>query len=166
MAYSVRPLAQADWEVFRSIRLEALKDSPQFFGSNFVRENAFTQTDWHERLSGDGKAMFGLFDENQIIGLTGIVTDQNDQSQKTALIISSYTTPVYRGKGLSRMLYQACISWAKDQPQIKRITVSHRESNLASKHANQKFGFVEIGRSSKTWPDGTSEDEIFYELTV
>ena len=63
-------------------------------------------------------------------------------------------------------MYKARIDWANDQPNVEKIIVSHRASNLASKYANQKHGFIETHKKEKIWTDGATEDEIFYELKI
>ena len=64
------------------------------------------------------------------------------------------------------MMYKARINWAKEHPTIERIIVSHRASNVASKYANQKHGFVFTRTHEKVWSDGKTEDEVCYELKV
>lgn len=72
----------------------------------------------------------------------------------------------FRGNGLSELMYQTRINWAKAQPTVEKIIVSHRASNLASKRANQKHGFVCTHKIEEVWTDGGVEDEIFYELKI
>lgn len=69
----------------------------------------------------------------------------------------------YRGIGLSVMFYEARLNWAKHE-NISAVIVSHRESNLASKMANQKFGFQYTHEQNKIWADGVKNQEIFYRL--
>ena len=63
------------------------------------------------------------------------------------------------------MLYEPRIAWAKEKG-YKKLIISHRKSNSASKAANQKFGFVYTHSESKTWPDGITEDNVYYELPL
>jgi GNAT superfamily N-acetyltransferase len=43
---------------YKQLRLSGLRTQPQFFGSNFEREAAFTDDAWKARLSASGKATF------------------------------------------------------------------------------------------------------------
>lgn len=63
-------------------------------------------------------------------------------------------------------MYQTRINWAKEHPTVEKIIVSHRASNLSSKYANQKHGFVLTHKIEKVWTDGATDDEIFYELKI
>lgn len=96
--------------------------------------------------------------------MTAIVIDRDDPSKQTAMLWGSWLRPDLRGRGLSKLLYEARIGWAESHPTCTRIVVSHRESNIASKRANQRYGFRWIRCEEKRWSDGIAEKEHFYEL--
>jgi RimJ/RimL family protein N-acetyltransferase len=164
--FNLRALGPDDWEVFREMRLCALQHHQGVFGDNYDESRQRPDEYWHETLNGQGKGVFGLFDGQKIIGITAIFTDREDPSGQTAVLAMSYILPEYRGHKLSRLLYTARIDWAKDQPQLTRIVVSHRESNEASRRANQAFGFKYIGSKEKVWPDGITENQCLYEMRI
>lgn len=166
MSIRIRQLNEDDWLAFSQIRLTALKTDPQVFGSNYAREAQFSEADWRDRLNKNDSAIFMVFDDETPIGMTGVSIDRNDPNGKIALLWGSWLAPEYRGKGLSDLIYQSRINWAKAKPNVEKIIVSHRASNLSSKYANQKHGFAETHKSKKIWTDGATEDEIFYELKI
>lgn len=162
----LKQLSEADWEIFRDIRLKALKHDPGVFGANFANSSKKTAEEWQEILRNPNTAVFGVYDNAQIIGLTAISIDKDDPTQTQALLWASWLEPEYRGKGISSPMYQARLDWAQKHPTCKKITVSHRASNLASKHANQKNGFVFTHVEERRWPDGTIEEDHCYELNL
>jgi len=166
MKYSIRKLDEKDWRVFSEIRLRALQTDPRVFGSSYELESKFEAADWRTRLSNPDSAVFAVFDRERAVGMTGVSVDRHDPSRKTALLWGSWLEPDARGKGLSKLLYEARIEWATQQPGVDRIIVSHRESNVASKLANQKFGFVLTHETEKVWNDGLREKEFHYELIL
>ena len=166
MAVSIKKLAENDWHEFSRVRLKALKTDPNVFGSSYETESLFTEEDWRSRLSAKDNAIFLICDDETPIGMTAVSVDRNDPSGKTALLWGSWLEPEYRGKNLSRLIYGTRIDWATAQPSVEKIIVSHRASNLSSKYANQKHGFIETSRNQKIWRDGVTEDEIFYELRI
>ena len=51
MAITVRRFAPHEWRVYRELRLRALADSPDAFGSTYEREAARTDAEWEDRLT-------------------------------------------------------------------------------------------------------------------
>ena len=47
----VRATTMTDWQVLREIRLQALLDAPDAFGSTHAREAAFGEDEWRQRAS-------------------------------------------------------------------------------------------------------------------
>jgi RimJ/RimL family protein N-acetyltransferase len=164
MSITIRRLTEDDWLAFSQVRLKALQTDPQVFGSNYEKESKNTEADWRSRLQAN--AIFLICADDTPIGMTGVSIDRNDPSGKTALLWGSWLAPHFRGKGLSELMYQTRINWAREQPTVEKIIVSHRASNLSSKYANQKHGFVATDKNEKVWTDGATEDEIFYELKI
>ncbi|WP_418359559.1 GNAT family N-acetyltransferase [Sphingobacterium detergens] len=99
--YVLRRLAPAQWQDYKKIRLEALHTDPGVFGSNYQREAAYSQQDWVALLENQNCAIFGLYDHEAIVGLTGVVVDRDDASN--AILIASFVREPHRGKGLSRL---------------------------------------------------------------
>jgi RimJ/RimL family protein N-acetyltransferase len=164
MSFSIRQLTEDDWREFSQIRLKALQLDPLVFGSNYEKESQFIEADWRERLQAKDSAVFMLFAGETPIGMTGVSVFRDDPTNRTAIFWGSWLAPDFRRKGLSEMMYKARIKWAQEYPTVERIIVSHRASNLASKYANQKHGFVFTGTHEKVWTDGKTEDEVCYEL--
>lgn len=162
--FTIRQLTEDDWLEFSQIRLKALQTDPEVFGSNYEKESKNTESDWRSRLQ--STAVFLISADGAPIGMTGALIDKNDPTGKTALFWGSWLASEYRRKGLSELMYRTRIEWAKQQPTLEKIIVSHRASNLSSKYANQKHGFVFTHKAEKVWTDGATEDEIFYELQI
>lgn len=166
MSIFIRQLTENDWREFSQVRLKALKTDPNVFGSNYEKESKQTEAEWRDFLQSKDLAVFMIFDGDAPIGMTGVAVWREDETRKTALLWGSWLEPRARGKGLSKLMYESRIEWAKAHPTVERIIVSHRASNLASKYANQKHGFVFTRTNEKVWIDGVTEDEVCYELKV
>ena len=160
-AYHIRQLGIGDKEAYKNVRLEALAVEPTVFCSNYKREAAFEEAEWLIRLDGTNSASFGLYYGNLLIGITGIIISQPGEGT----LVASYIRKEHRGKGLSAMLYQARLDWARSR-HLKQIIVSHRKSNLASQRANQHFGFRYTHEEVILWPDGIEESNVYYCLEL
>lgn len=159
-------LQVADWEILRRVRLLALLRDPSVFGSNHARELAYTPDIWRAWLDTPDTAIFGIFDGADIAGMTSISIHRDDPTRTVAKLWGSWLRADLRGQGLSVPMYRARLDWARAHPTIEKVVVSHRASNAASRQANQKHGFVHTHTEPHTWPDGVTEDHIFYELRV
>lgn len=166
MDFTIRKLTEEDWFELSQLRLKALLSDPQVFGSNYEREKDTPEAEWRNLLRSDENAVFLIFADEKPIGMTCISIDRDDPTKKTALMWGSWLAPEFRRKGLSALMYRARIDWAKNQPTVERITVSHRASNLSSKFANQNHGFKFTHTKEKVWVEGTTEDDVCYELKI
>jgi|GEM_PF-132197 len=159
---TVRALDESDWEIFSVLRLEAVKECPGVFASNFADEKNNTEKEWKKRLEPHGQRVFGLFDNGTLVGFQGIATSKD--SKKTGFVWGSYIKPGFRGQGHSSLLYQACIDWGLSHLMWDKIITAHREGNEASRRANQRFNFTFTHRAPRKFGDGTTQDELIYEL--
>lgn len=166
MSISIRQLSENDWRLLRQVRLEALRSDPAVFGANYEAESKLTEKEWRSRLRAADSAIFMLFDDETPVGMTGVSVYRDDPAKRTAIFWGSWLAPAFRRRGLSDLIYKSRIEWAKMHPGIERIIVSHRASNVASKYANQKHGFVFTRTHEKVWTDGKTEDEVCYELKL
>jgi RimJ/RimL family protein N-acetyltransferase len=166
MSITTRALTAEDWGTFRQIRLRALREHPDVYVGTYKEAAARTEREWMEMLDGKGKCIFGLFDHDKIVGLAAIFTSREDPSGQTGVLAMDYVDPLYRGRHLSRLLYEARIGWAAQHPPFKRLIVAHREGNEASRRANQSFDFKFISKEDIRWPDGTTAPDYLYELDL
>jgi RimJ/RimL family protein N-acetyltransferase len=163
---TIRPFDPNEWPLFKEFRLQALKAAPGVFATSYEEAAARSPQEWQETIRGSAHQTFGLFDGERLIGITAAFTWRDDPSGQTAILAMSFILPEYRGRGLSRLFYEARLNWIRAQPQFRRVIVSHRASNEVSRRANQRYGFVVTGRTQHQWPDGETEDEIMYELSI
>lgn len=164
---TIRRFLLEEWPLYRAVRLRALATDPGVFSSNHAAENAYPDSRWQETLLSSDLGVFGLFDEGKVIGLTGIaIKRQAVADGSIAGLWGSWIDPVYRGQGLSSLMYQARLDWARAHPDVQIVRVSHRAGNVASRAANQKYGFVFTHEEPHVWPDGMTEGHYYYELRV
>lgn len=162
----VRSLSQNDWKSYRDLRLEALRLHADRYTGTLAQESRRDEKDWRELMAGEGRQCFGLFDQDEMVGIAAIFRDGQDASGQTAFLASAYIREDYRGKGYSRLLYERRIQWAIDSGLFRRILVGHREGNEASRRANQAFGFEYIGCETKQFGDGCEDTLHNYEVRL
>ena len=165
-AISIRALDKADWEAFREVRLLALETEPGVFASSFEAEATMSPEEWQNLIGGPGQRIFGLFDGARLVGITAAFTWRDDPMGETAIFAMSFLLPQYRSQGLSRLFFDARLEWIRTIGTFRKVVVSHRDSNEASRRANQRAGFEFLRREPRTWPDGQTADELMYELRL
>ena len=163
---TVRALAVREWNLLRDFRLMALKDAPGVFATSYAEAVQRTPKAWQSLVNGPTNQVFGLFDGERLVGITGAFASLEDPSRETATLVMSYILTPYRGRGLSRLLYAAALDWTRAHPRFTRVIVAMRDSNESSRRACERQGFAPVRRASRTWPDGATEDEIIYELRL
>jgi len=150
--------------MFRELRLLALKSAPGMFESTYEQAAARSEADWRALLAGELQQIFGMFDGNKLIGIAGVFTSRDDPA--TAHLVMDFIAPEYRGKGLWQLMYAARLDWVRGRKAFRRAIVAARESNAPSLGAMRAAGFTETRRETHTWPDGATEDEIWFELRL
>ncbi|MEJ7560567.1 MAG: GNAT family N-acetyltransferase [Pedobacter sp.] len=156
-------MVPSQWEAYKLIRLEALQTNPEMFGGKHYEEKLYHEDDWKSLLESDSRAMFGLYHAESLIGLSGVRLNTEDAT--TAVLFASFIKEQYRGKGLSKLFYEARIDWAR-QRSCKSIIVSHRHDNKLSKAANQRFGFKYTNTEVVSWGDGARANGLVYLLEL
>lgn len=114
---SIRTLAADDWRLYRDLRLRALADSPDAFGSTLAAEAGRPDAEWARRLasSADARVSLPLVAElgGELIGLAWGRIDA--AAPDVAALYQMWVTPTHRGRGVGQKLLEAVIAWAMAQ---------------------------------------------------
>ena len=163
---TVRPLSFDDWQALKDIRIKAITEHT---GSFFAKPEEIKQkpdTFWQETVDGKGKQVFGLFDGKTLVGIAAAFTWQGDETGKTGVMAMDYILPEYRGKGFSKLLYEARTDFAIGHLVWDKLFIAHREGNEPSRRAMIKHGFKHTIKKKVDWPDGTQDWEYQYEMNL
>ena len=97
---TLRRLGPDDWETFRAIRLAALADSPDAFGSTLAREQPYGEDDWRQRLTGP----VYVVEDPHPVAIGGIFDNAG-----TPHVWGMWTDPAHRGRRHARAILDALI---------------------------------------------------------
>jgi ribosomal protein S18 acetylase RimI-like enzyme len=150
----------ADLEVVRALRLRALIDAPQAFGSTYEREVAFTRDVWAARLVTRSNAHFIAADDRPV-GMVAIVHD--DGSSGDAWLVGMWVDPDARGSGVSDELVAAALEWA-DTEGFAAVRLHVTEGNERAERLYARHGFCRTGEKFVRDRDGAMEIEMRREL--
>jgi len=105
-----------EWLAYRDIRLAALKDAPDAFGSIYTESIRYTDAQWQDRLQDLNPATdqpMTILDDGRFVCLGWSRIEQLDS--RVANLYSMWVAPTHRGHGLGRRLVNSAIDWAKGQ---------------------------------------------------
>lgn len=113
---SIRPIAAQEWQKYRDVRLRALKDAPDAFGSTWEREVLLSDENWSARIaaatkSRNNQAFFAVNGE-QVHGL--IWAQISEQPSDIASLYQMWVDPAARGLGIGRLLLTKALAWARN----------------------------------------------------
>lgn len=160
----VQQLKAEDWRVLRWLCLSALQECEGNFTVSYEEASYKDTSYWVDLVSGDDRAVFVLYDADIAIGVSTIMVLPDDLSAETGLMAMSFITPDYRGRGFSSLLYKARIDWARIHSAIKKLVISHREGNEASRRAIERHGFRYVKTETLRFGDGVETLDHHYEM--
>lgn len=144
-AFAVRPLRPDEWPLYREIRLRALQDAPDAFGSTFAAEQARPDALWASRLaaaatSGQDLALVAE-DAGAAMGLAWCKLAAAEPG--VADVFQMWVAPGARGRGLGAALLDACIAFARASGvQSLRLGVTLAESPAMRLYRSRGFEAV------------------------
>ncbi|MBP2338680.1 ribosomal protein S18 acetylase RimI-like enzyme [Saccharothrix coeruleofusca] len=130
----VRALEVADWRLWRDLRLAALRDAPEAFGSSLADWQDAGERRWRERLTGSYNAVARLGGEP-----VGMVSGMPDDEHVE--LISLWVAPSARGRGVGDALVDSVVRWAAPRRVVLRVA----EGNRHALALYLRHGFVESG---------------------
>ena len=153
----IRRLETSDSALYRDIRLEALKQNPEAFGSTFERENN-QPLSWFEAAVGRTD-IFGAFLEGTLAGIAGYVAQESSKHAHKAVLWGMYVRPAARNSGLGKRLVAAVLVHARGRVEMVQLTVV--SENEAARRLYSALGFVEYGFEKRALKqDGRYYDEV------
>jgi ribosomal protein S18 acetylase RimI-like enzyme len=153
------------WPAYRQIRLEALRDSPQAFGSTYTESLARPDSQWQTRLeeAAKGEEVWLLFARigERLVGMIGAYVEEKVEPP-VAAIVSMYVTPAERGKGISTRLMQAILETLQAAG-IYKAVLGVNVDQTAALHLYQRFGFTIYETVVNRMGDGVDHSEYLME---
>ena len=159
---AIEPITVNNAMVFRAVRLQALQDAPSAFGSTYAREIQFTDGEWIKRTmlwNGERGIGFLATDGNVTCGLAGSFLDA--ENARKAHLLSMWTAPSHRQRGVGRLLVNAVISWAY-QRGARRLQLMVTSNNQSAISFYQRLGFTLTGQ---TEPYANDSSVCEYEMS-
>ena len=139
----VRRARTHEWEALREIRLAALTDSPDAFGSTLAEERDADEARWRGWITGEGWAGdVATFIAEAPGPLLGMATGYRpDDRPTTGWLFAMWVRPERRGEGIGRQLVTAIEEWAASLD-IDQLLLHVTDGNDGAVRFYASCGFV------------------------
>lgn len=144
--FVVRPLLPDEWQAYRAIRLRALLEAPDAFGSTLAREQALALDTWAARVA---KAAVSGIDcplvadaGGEFVALAWARVDADDAA--IVNLFQMWVAPEWRAQGVAGALLRRAIGWAEARgAHAMQLGVNCANGAAVSLYAHA--GFVALG---------------------
>ena len=153
---SVRRLGAHEWREYRELRLRALGDAPDAFGSTLDHEQGRSDTYWADRLFSAVASAWNLpLVAEQGDELIGLVWGRIDPLEPAvAHVFQMWVAPEWRGAGVGAMLLDAVVAWARDA-KVQRLLLRVTCGDTAATRLYSRIGFTPAGDPEPLRPGST-----------
>jgi RimJ/RimL family protein N-acetyltransferase len=144
----IRRIRADEWRELRELRLRALRDTPEAFGSTYAMEAAEPEQQWREWASdgAEGGASYWALAVDDDAGRIGGMAFGSRHWQVTDAIgvFSMWVDPALRGQGMGQRLVESVVAWARTTER-PRVVLSVNETNEVAIRLYERCGFVPTG---------------------
>ncbi len=155
---SSRCFRSSEWQLYRTLRLRSLEDSPDAFGSTLAHEQSHSDEFWSTRLrlGKAGGLDLPLVAEvgGEAVGLAWGRIEAHEP--EVARVYQMWVTPEWRGDGAAQELLGEIVSWARaNGARFVRLDVTC--GNSPAVRLYQRSGFKPIGETHPLRPGSRIE---------
>ena len=138
----VREAVADDWRALRDIRLAALRDAPEAFGSTYEQQVTFGEADWQRRIARGGTFLAFLpeVSASEPAGLAG----GYQEGPGLVELVSMYVRPRARGRGVGEALVASVVEWAGARDAAS-VHLWVTETNRPARLLYERCGFTLTG---------------------
>jgi ribosomal protein S18 acetylase RimI-like enzyme len=130
------------WQRVRAVRLRALADAPDAFGTTLAEDEARPLAVWRTRLEAPEAATFVAIVDGLDVGLA--VGRPHDGREAAAGLFGMWVAPGCRGRGVGDALVDAVIAWAQAGG-YRRVLLDVADDNAPAIALYQRKGFAPTG---------------------
>ncbi len=151
-AVVLRTPSEDEWELFRDVRLRALREDPGAFGSNAHLEADRAEAEWRARCP----RMTLAFLDGEAVGMAGWFAHDG-----TCEIVGMWVAPEARRRGIGAGLVERVVAHLRYHRPGMPIVLGHVDDNLTARALYLGLGFVDAGvRSPKHLDHGRFIDHL------
>jgi ribosomal protein S18 acetylase RimI-like enzyme len=153
-------LTTSDWEIYKELRLDALKENTESFGDSFEESVRHHDDEWKKELENPKSYILVARDYGKVFGMVAGYQEDNLKMRHMAYVWGVYVRHAQRRQGIGRKLMEALISEFSSNKEIEKIDLNVNTSQLPAVRLYEKLGFAIAGTLHKELKvDGKYFDE-------
>jgi RimJ/RimL family protein N-acetyltransferase len=154
----IRRAEANDWSALRDVRLAALAESPDAFGSTLEEERRAGEEEWRGWATGDDWAgEVATFVADDGTGFVGMATGFHaDDEPALVHLFAMWVPPERRREGIGRELVEAVVTWAGHQAGVEEVVLRVTTTNEAAGHFYVSCGFADTPDPPEPLRDGSA----------
>jgi GNAT superfamily N-acetyltransferase len=156
----VRALTAQDSVAFKTLRLEAISDSPSAVWPTWQEESARTEAETGARITQNAtQVVFGAFSGETLAGIAGLRREALVQVGHKATLWGVFVDRRHRQQGIARKLF-SCVKSHALETGVLQIHLCVNAGNMSAKSLYGSLGFVTFGVEPRAMQvDGKFYDE-------
>lgn len=164
----IRTLTAADAGAYYALRLRALTEEPEAFGTSADEYAGTPLADVAERLRATADSFFLGAWAPMLVGCLRFTREEGRKDRHRASIAGMYVAPEARGRGIGRALVRETLARARACPGLEQLHLTVVTANTAARSLYRSIGFVEYGVEPRTLKldDGRYLDEALMWLRL
>jgi len=157
----IRKLTEEDADALWNLRLRALQDNPEAFGSTYEETLQRGKESMRQRLRQPCSETFfiGAFEEESLVGMVAFDRQRGLKEQHKGYIISMYVTPEQRGQGIGKAVLAEAIAQAREAPGLEQLLLAVATTNAAARQLYLSLGFEVYG----VLPHALKQDDQYWD---
>ncbi len=157
----IRRVQEDDWRSVRDVRLRALREDPDVFGSSLAREELFAEPHWRMRLR--SAATWVVDEEGTPRGLVGMIQEPGSPTSDRH-VVQLWVAPEARRRGMAWALLDAVKEAARAEG-AETVSLWVVDGNHAAGDLFVRAGFVRTGeRHAQTRDSSRVEERLVLRL--
>lgn len=152
---SIRRLRPGEGQLYKEVRLAALKDAPYAFTTTYASALSRSPESWSAQADGsatgpDRCTVIAFADESPV-GIAAVY--RNEESREDAELLQVWVAPDFRGTGVARDLVDTLIDWCADNG-IRRVFAGITQGNDRALRFYRKCGLDVVDSVPAESPGG------------
>jgi GNAT superfamily N-acetyltransferase len=150
-AIAIRVLTRADAGAYQRLRLRALREHPEAYGSSYEEERGKTLRDVADRIAPPPERGFtlGAAVDGVLSGVVSVIRMPQSKTRHRAILVAMYVVPESRGAGVGRALLHAAIARSHAIRGIEDLYLAVTVGNDVARSLYLSAGFVPFGVESR-----------------